>query len=91
MLNLMVGLNGYTLCSGIISQDLNGSEFVAIPFDPTAPEEDIQMEIGYLTKKNIVLSEIGTRYVEKLKEVLREESDGEGREQDGEDAGITGL
>ena len=51
----------------------------------------MQMEIGYLTKKNIVLSEIGTRYVEKLKEVLREESDGEGREQGGEDAGITGL
>ncbi len=91
MLNLMVGLNGYTLCSGIISRDLNGSEFVAIPFEPTAPEEDMQMEIGYLTKKNIVLSEIGTRYVEKLKEVLREESDGEGREQAGEDAGITGL
>ena len=32
MLNLMVGLNGYTLCSGIISEDLNGNEFVAVPF-----------------------------------------------------------
>ena len=77
MLNLMVGLNGYTLCSGIISQDLNGSEFVAVPFEPAAPEEDMLMEIGYLAKKNMVLSEIGTRYVEKLKEVLREESAGE--------------
>ena len=27
MLNLMVGLNGYTLCSGIICEELNGNEF----------------------------------------------------------------
>lgn len=33
MLNLMVGLNGYTLCSGIICEELNGTDFVAVPFD----------------------------------------------------------
>ena len=31
MLNLMVGLNGFTLCSGIISEDLNGDDYAAIP------------------------------------------------------------
>ena len=33
MLNLMVGLNGYTLCSGIICEELNGSDYVAVPFE----------------------------------------------------------
>lgn len=31
LLNLMRGLNAYTLCSGIICEDLNGDEYVAIP------------------------------------------------------------
>ena len=34
MLNLMIGLNGYTLCSGIICEELNGTDFVAVPFEP---------------------------------------------------------
>ena len=33
MLNLMVGLNGYTLCSGIICEDLNGSDYCAVKLD----------------------------------------------------------
>ena len=37
MLNLMVGLNGYTVCSGIICEELNGSDYVAVPFDPDDP------------------------------------------------------
>ena len=40
MLNLMIGLNGYTLCSGIICNELNGDEYVAVPFDT-----DEKMEI----------------------------------------------
>ena len=32
MLNLMIGLNGYTLCSGIICEELNGNDFLAVPF-----------------------------------------------------------
>ncbi len=31
MLNLMVGLNGYTLCSGIICEELNGNDYAAVP------------------------------------------------------------
>ena len=30
LLNLMVGLNGYTLCSGIICESLNGSDYCAV-------------------------------------------------------------
>lgn len=70
MLNLMVGLNGYTLCSGIICEELNGSDYVAVPFDADSVEEDSVMEIGYITKKNSILSEIGNKYIEEIERYL---------------------
>ena len=62
MLNLMVGLNGYTLCSGIICEDLNGGNYVSVPLDT----QD-KMNIGYLKRKNIRLGILGEKYVEILK------------------------
>ena len=51
MLNLMVGLNGYTLCSGIICEELNGSDYLAIPFEGDEQNQNSDMEIGYITRK----------------------------------------
>lgn len=62
MLNLMIGLNGYTLCSGLICSELNGEEYIAIPL-----ESDEKMTIGYIKHKRIPLSQIGMMYVEELK------------------------
>jgi DNA-binding transcriptional LysR family regulator len=62
LLNLMVGLNGYTLCCGIICEDLNGGEYRAIPLDT----ED-KMRIGYIKKKKMPLSVLGTKYIDELK------------------------
>ena len=70
MLNLMVGLNGYTLCSGIICEELNGSDFAAIPFEPDSEHPGSKMKIGYITKKNIHLSRVGKMYIEELKKYL---------------------
>ena len=70
MLNLMVGLNGYTLCSGIICEELNGNDFVAVPFRDDAQNPTSVMEIGYIVKKNTVRSKMGELYIEKLKEYL---------------------
>ena len=61
MLNLMVGLNGYTLCSGIISEDLNGSGYKAIPL-----KESVKMRIGYIKRKDSHITEIGKLYIEEL-------------------------
>lgn len=66
MLNLMVGLNGYTLCSGIISSDLNGDGYVVVPFREDAENPNSIMEIGYITKKNSMLSKMGEEYIEEL-------------------------
>ena len=74
MLNLMVGLNGYTLCSGIICEELNGSDYTAVPLkaEDTA---DGKMEIGYIIKQKTVLSGVGELYIKELREYLSRTSD----------------
>lgn len=61
MLNLMVGLNGYTLCSGIICEDLNGSDYCAVKL-----ESDEVMTIGYLARKGVAISPLGRKYLEEI-------------------------
>ena len=61
LLNLMVGLNGYTLCSGIICEELNGDEYMAIKLD-----SDEKMTIGYIMRKDIAISELGKKYLEEV-------------------------
>lgn len=61
LLNLMVGLNAYTLCTGIINEDLNGDDYVAIPLD-----SDEIMDIGYIKRKDSMISKLGTKYLNEL-------------------------
>ncbi len=61
MLNLMVGINGYTLCSGIICEDLNGSDYCAVKV-----KTDETMTIGYISRKHSTISEMGKIYIEEL-------------------------
>lgn len=68
MLNLMIGLNGYTLCSGIICEELNGSDYIAVPFDTGNSDE--AMEIGYVTLKNVILSDLADIYIREIKKYL---------------------
>lgn len=61
-LNLMVGLNAYTLCSGIICEELNGNDYAAVPLDT-----DETMTIGYVKKHNMPISKLGEKYICELK------------------------
>ena len=62
LLNLMVGLNGYTLCSGIICESLNGTDYCAVKLK----SEEI-MTIGYLKKKGMPLSMLGQKYLDEVR------------------------
>ena len=62
LLNLMIGLNAYTLCSGIICEDLNGDDHKAVPLKETE-----KMRIGYIKRKGAKVSHIGELYIEELK------------------------
>lgn len=66
MLNLMKGLNGYTFCSGIICGELNGSEYTAVPIEDVTDK----MEIGYITRNDTIISDIGKMYIEKINAFL---------------------
>ncbi len=70
MLNLMVGLNGYTLCSGIICEELNGSDYVAVPFEADAEASGKEMEIVYIVRKNAVLTHMAELYLAELRRYL---------------------
>lgn len=61
ILNLMVGINGYTLCSGIICEDLNGTDYCAVKL-----KTDEKMTIGYVSRKHSKMSEMGQKYIEEL-------------------------
>lgn len=61
LFNLVIGLNGYTVSSGVISRELNGENIIA---KPLAVEES--MRIGTITQKNMPLSRYGAAYVEAL-------------------------
>ena len=62
LFNLLIGLNGYTICSGVINESLNGKNIVAVALDL-----DDYMEIGYLTRENVEPSLFAQYYIDALK------------------------
>ena len=66
-LNLMVGLNAFTLCSGIICEELNGSDFIAVKL-----AENVSMDIGYIKRAHLNMSEIGNIYIEEVRKYINE-------------------
>ena len=65
LFNLLIGLNGYTVCSGVIDEKLNGKNIIAVPL---ADESD--MRIGYIVHKNGMTSRLGKSYLEALKKYI---------------------
>ena len=63
LFNLLIGLNGYTICSGIISHELNGPEIIARPLVISDT-----MTVGILTRKGMVLSRYAEAYIEAVKQ-----------------------
>ena len=65
LFNLLIGLNGYTVSSGVIDAELNGEHIIARPLDV-----DEEMHIGVILKKNMNLSIYGKFYMEALKKYI---------------------
>ena len=61
LFNLLIGLNGYTVCSGVISHELNGESIIALPL-----KVDEYMEIGTIRRKGMQLSRYGAAFLEAL-------------------------
>ncbi len=64
-IHLMVGVNAFTLCSGIICEELNGSDYIAVKL-----AEEVTMDIGYIKRAHMNISEIGELYIEEIKKYV---------------------
>ena len=62
LFNLLIGLNGYTICSGVIDEELNGRHIIAVPL-----QEEGDMHIGIVTHNKYLPSRMGNIYIEALK------------------------
>jgi DNA-binding transcriptional LysR family regulator len=65
LFNLLIGLNGYTISTGVLSADLNGNEIIPVPLDC-----DEIINVGWISHRNISLSMLGVAYIEALKQVI---------------------
>ena len=59
LFDLLIGLNGYTISSGILSSDLNGTGIVAVPL-----KSNEVMDVGYIHSAQQPLNGIAERYPE---------------------------
>ena len=64
LFNLLIGLNGYTICSGVISEELNGPNIIAKPL-----KVDDYMQIGYILPTQIHPSFLTEEYIRALKRI----------------------
>lgn len=65
LFNLLRGLDGYTISSGIISRKLNDDNIIAIPLDT-----DETMLIGWISNTKINLSSFAEEYIKILKNII---------------------
>ncbi|PAK41792.1 LysR family transcriptional regulator, partial [Priestia megaterium] len=64
IVNFIIGLNGYTISSGIFPKYLHGKDIISIPL-----EVEEKIRIGVIVHKDITLSKLGEIYIEKLKNI----------------------
>lgn len=63
VVNLMIGLQAYTISSGIYAKHLHGDRIISVPL-----QEKETMHIGYILNKDRTLSELGERYINMIKQ-----------------------
>lgn len=65
LFNLLIGLNGYTICTGVLHSNLNGDRIIAVPL---AVSE--QIRVGWICSEKASLSAFALRYIEELKTLI---------------------
>lgn len=67
LFNLLIGLNGYTISTGVVSTDLNGDNIISVPLQV---EESIL--VGWIANRQVQLSSQAEAYIDELKKVILE-------------------
>ena len=66
LFNLLIGLNGYTVCSGVIDSGLNGSDIISIPLS-----KEGDMRIGYICHQKLNLSPLCKKFLNHLNKYIK--------------------
>lgn len=66
LFNLLHGLNGYTISTGVLSTDLNGSDIASIPL-----ATDERILVGWITSQKVQLSQSALSYINELKILIQ--------------------
>lgn len=67
LFNLLIGLNGYTISTGILSAELNGTDIISVPL-----KIDEIIQVGWISHKDINLTQLGNIYINELKKIVTE-------------------
>lgn len=65
LFNLLIGLQGYTICTGMLNPNLNGTDILAVPL-----QTEETMRIGWIQNETTVLSEFASRYLAELTRLI---------------------
>ena len=65
LFNLLIGLDGYTISSGVLSSDLNGENIISVPL-----ESNEKMDIGYIIGSDRPMNRMTERYIEHLRSYI---------------------
>ena len=69
MINMMIGLNGYSISTGIFPKYMQGDAIKGIPL-----HEKERMTVGYVVNAGQTLSDLGTMYIRALKQYQHSEN-----------------
>ncbi|NLL03999.1 MAG: LysR family transcriptional regulator [Clostridiales bacterium] len=67
LFNLLIGLNGYTICTGVLNRDLNGDNIVSVPL-----VTDEKINVGWIMNDKAQLSKFAVSYIEELQKLIKE-------------------
>ena len=65
LFSLLLGLDGYTVSSGVIDEEVNGENIISVPL-----AEEGLMHIGYITNNKMHRSRLGQEYIQALEQFV---------------------
>ena len=65
LFNLLIGLNGYTICTGVLNRNLNGDNIVSVRL-----QTDERMLVGYIANSKVPLAACAREYLAELKRLI---------------------
>lgn len=67
LFNLLIGLNGYTICTGVLNSNLNGDNIISVPL-----KTNEKINVGYIRSEKAFFSSFALAYIDELQRLIKE-------------------